>query len=186
MLIGYQRTSTLEQNLDLQSDALTKAGCERVFSDQVSGAKFDRPGLNEALNFARAGDCICVWRLDRLGRSLQHLIEVVADLESRGVGLRSLTENIDTSSAGGRLVFHVFAAMAEFERNLTRERCLAGLAAARARGKVGGRRQVLTGQKLELAKRLRADRTMPVDEACRILGCSRSTFYKATNLDDAT
>jgi DNA invertase Pin-like site-specific DNA recombinase len=181
MLIGYQRTSTLEQNLDLQCDALTKAGCERIFSDQVSGAKFDRPGLSEALNFAREGDCICVWRLDRLGRSLQHLIEVVADLESRGVGLRSLTENIDTSSAGGRLVFHVFAAMAEFERNLTRERCLAGLAAARARGKVGGRRQVLTGQKLELAKRLRADRTMPVDEACRILGCSRSTFYKATS-----
>lgn len=177
MLIGYQRTSTLELNLDLQSDALTKAGCERIFSDQVSGAKFDRPGLNEALHFAREGDCICVWRLDRLGRSLQHLIEVVADLESRGVGLRSLTENIDTSSAGGRLVFHVFAAMAEFERNLTRERCLAGLAAARARGRTGGRRQVLTGQKLQLAKKLRADRTMPVDEACRILGCSRSTFY---------
>lgn len=180
MLIGYQRTSTLEQNLDLQSDALKNAGCERIFSDQVSGAKFDRPGLNEALNFAREGDCICVWRLDRLGRSLQHLIEVVADLESRGVGLKSLTENVDTSSAGGKLIFHVFAAMAEFERNLTRERCLAGLAAARARGKTGGRRQVLTGQKLELAKRLRADRTMPVDEACRILGCSRSTFYKAT------
>jgi len=186
MLIGYQRTSTLEQNLDLQSDALTKAGCERIFSDQVSGAKFDRPGLNEALNFAREGDCICVWRLDRLGRSLQHLIEVVADLESRGVGLRSLTENIDTSSAGGRLVFHVFAAMAEFERTLTRERCMAGLAAARARGKTGGRRRVLTGAKLELAKKLRANRTMPVDEACRILGCSRSTFYKATNLDAAT
>lgn len=103
--------------------------------------------------------------LDRLGRSLQHLVEVVADLESRGVGLRSLTENIDTSSAGGRLVFHVFAAMAEFERNLTRERCLAGLAAARARGKTGGRRPVLTGSKLDLAKRLRTDRSIPVDEA---------------------
>ncbi|MBX3097408.1 MAG: recombinase family protein [Fimbriimonadaceae bacterium] len=180
MLIGYQRTSTLDQNLDLQRDALKQAGCERIFSDQVSGAKFDRPGLNEALKFTREGDCICVWRLDRLGRSLQHLIEVVADLESRGGALKSLTENIDTLSAGGRLVFHVFAAMAEFERNLTRERCLAGLAAARARGRTGGRRQVLTGPKLELAKKLRADRTMPADEACQILGCSRSTFYKAT------
>ena len=180
MFIGYQRVSTTDQSVDLQSDALTKAGCERIFTDHASGAKADRPGLTEALAFARPGDCLVVWRLDRLGRSLRNLIDVVADLDARGVGFRSLQENIDTTTSGGKLVFHVFAALAEFERSLIVERTQAGLKAARARGRSGGRRALLTGKKLELAQRLRGDRDMPVAEACRILGCSKATFYRST------
>lgn len=181
MLIGYQRCSTHEQNLDLQTDALTAAGCDRIFTDRMSGAKEDRPGLAEAIAFAREGDILVIWRLDRLSRSLKHLVELVQDLERRGVGLKSLCESLDTSSPGGRLIFHIFGALSQMEREVIRERTLAGLQAARARGKVGGRKPVLTGAKLELARRLRADRSIPVVEACRILGCSRSTFYQATS-----
>jgi DNA invertase Pin-like site-specific DNA recombinase len=182
MFIGYQRVSTTDQSVDLQSDALTKAGCERIFTDYASGAKADRPGLTEALAFARSGDCLVVWRLDRLGRSLRNLIDVVADLDARGVGFRSLQESIDTTTSGGKLVFHVFGAIAEFERDLVRERTLASLLSARARGRSGGRRALLTGKKLELAQRLRGDRNMPVAEACRILGCSKATFYRSTRV----
>lgn len=139
MKIGYARVSRDDQQLDLQHDALTAAGCERIFSDKMSGAKASRPGLDEALAFARPGDVLVVWRLDRLGRSMSELLRLTANLESTGVGLESLKEQIDTTSAAGRLVFHVFAAMAEFERNLIRERTFAGLEAARARGgKAGG------------------------------------------------
>lgn len=180
MNIGYQRVSTSDQSVDLQTDALNQAGCERTFTDQASGAKADRPGLAEALEFCRPGDTLVVWRLDRLGRSLRNLIDVVADLDARGVGLRSLQESIDTTTSGGKLVFHVFGAIAEFERTLLVERSQAGLAAARARGRSGGRRALLTGKKLELAKQLRVDRNMPVAEACRILGCSKATFYRVT------
>ena len=139
MLIGYARVSTLEQDVSLQTDALQKAGCERIFQDKISGAKSDRPGLQEALNYARKGDSIVVWRLDRLGRSLKHLIETVGELEEQGIGFRSLQESIDTTTSGGRLIFHIFGALAEFERNLIRERTIAGLEAARARGRLGGR-----------------------------------------------
>lgn len=180
MLIGYQRVSTTDQSVESQSLCLNQAGCERIFTDHASGAKADRPGLTEALAFARPGDCLVVWRLDRLGRSLHNLIDVVAGLDARGVGLRSLQENIDTTTSGGKLVFHVFGAIAEFERSLIIERTQAGLRAARARGRSGGRRALLTGKKLELAQRLRHDREMPVAEACRILGCSKATFYRST------
>ncbi|MBX3110242.1 MAG: recombinase family protein [Fimbriimonadaceae bacterium] len=180
MNIGYQRVSTADQSVDLQSDALSQAGCERIFTDHASGTKAERPGLTEALTFARPGDCLVVWRLDRLGRSLRNLIDIVAELDARGVGFRSLQESIDTTTSGGKLVFHVFAALAEFERTLLVERSLAGIAAARKRGRSGGRRALLTGKKLELAQRLRGDRNMPVTEACRILGCSKATFYRST------
>jgi DNA invertase Pin-like site-specific DNA recombinase len=139
MLIGYARISTHEQNLDLQEDALKAAGCKKVYTDKTGGAKSERPGLEKALADARPGDTLVVWKLDRLGRSLKHLIETVTDLSHRGVGFKSLQENIDTTTSGGKLVFHVFGALAEFERDIIRERTLAGLAAARARGRKGGR-----------------------------------------------
>ncbi len=127
MLVGYVRVSTLEQNASLQIDALQQAGCERIFQDKVSGAKTERPGLQEAIDFLRNGDSLVVWRLDRLGRSLKHLLETVAHLEERDIGFRSLQEAIDTTTSGGRLIFHIFGALAEFERNLIRERTIAGL-----------------------------------------------------------
>ena len=139
MKIGYARVSTDDQKMDLQRDALTAAGCEKVFTDTASGAKAERPGLTEALAFARKGDSLVVWRLDRLGRSLPELMKIVGELEAAGVGFESTTERIETSTAAGRLVFHVFAALAEFERRLIVERTMAGLAAARARGRKGGR-----------------------------------------------
>src|SRR5512146_3189384 len=139
MLVGYARVSTADQTPALQRDALSAAGCGRLFTDTASGAKAERPGLDEALEFLRPGDTLVVWRLDRLGRSLRHLIETVSLLEQRGIGFRSLQESIDTTTSGGKLVFHVFGALAEFERDLIRERTSAGLLAARARGRKGGR-----------------------------------------------
>jgi DNA invertase Pin-like site-specific DNA recombinase len=138
-LLGYARVSTLEQNADLQRDALSAAGCWRTFTDHVAGVREQRPELDRVLEALRPGDTLVVWRLDRLGRSLRHLIDVAADLAERGVGFRSLTESIDTTTPGGRLIFHMFGAPAQFERELVRERTLAGLAAARARGRNGGR-----------------------------------------------
>lgn len=146
--IGYARVSTAEQDLALQFDALAKAGCARVFEDTASGATADRPGLTAALAFAREGDVLVVWKLDRIGRSLPHLIETVNALEARGVGFRSLTEAIDTTTPGGRLIFHIFGALGQFERDLIRERTRAGLDAAAARGRRGGRRPVMTEEKL--------------------------------------
>jgi len=139
MLIGYARVSTDDQNLDLQKDALKNAGCDKIYEDQISGAKADRPGLTTVLEYAREGDVIVIWRLDRLSRSLKDLIEMVTLLDSKGIGLKSIHESIDTSSSTGKLVFHIFGALAEFERNLIRERTQAGLQAARARGRKGGR-----------------------------------------------
>src|SRR5215217_6283659 len=139
MFIGYARVSTHEQTLDLQRDALLKAGCEKIFTDTVSGTKAERKGLSEALSHLREGDTLVVWRLDRLGRSLRHLIDTITAIDERGVGFKSLTENIDTTTSGGKLVFHIFGALAEFEREIIRERTQAGLASARSRGKVGGR-----------------------------------------------
>src|SRR3712207_6335019 len=146
MQIGYARISTDDQTLDLQRDALAKAGCDQLFTDTMSGATADRPGLAEALAYTRPGDTLVVWRLDRLGRSLRHLIETVTDLEQRGVGFKSLTEAIDTTSPGGKLIFHIFGALAEFERDLIRERTRAGLVAARTRGRTGGRPKVKIGR----------------------------------------
>ena len=151
-LIGYARVSTAEQDTALQTDALQKAGCERIFEDTVSGAKAERPGLASALAYLRDGDVLMVWRLDRLGRSLAHLIEVVGALEMRGIGFRSLTEAIDTTTSGGRLIFHVFGALGQFERDLIRERTRAGLVAAAARGRRGGRKPVITSEKLQRAR----------------------------------
>jgi DNA invertase Pin-like site-specific DNA recombinase len=177
MLIGYARVSTADQNLDLQRDALKKTGCKRVFTDQMSGARADRPGLAEALSHAREGDALVVWRLDRLGRSLPNLIEVVAELERRGVGFKSLTESIDTTTTGGKLVFHIFASLAEFEKNVIRDRTVAGLQAARKRGRVGGRPRSMSDEKLRAAKRLLRDGTPPKDVA-KIIGVSVPTLYR--------
>ena len=177
MLIGYARVSTLEQDVTLQTDALQQAGCERIFQDKISGAKADRPGLQEALNYARSGDSIVVWRLDRVGRSLKHLIETVGQLEEQGIGFRSLQESIDTTTSGGRLIFHIFGALAEFERNLIRERTIAGLEAARARGRLGGRPKKLDAKKTELAYQLYDEKKYAVKEICHMLGISKPTLY---------
>src|SRR3954464_12002284 len=150
MLIGYARVSTDDQNLDLQRDALKKAQCEQIFTDTVSGTKARRPGLEEALSHLRARDTLVVWRLDRLGRSLRHLIDTVTDLQERGIGFKSLQENIDTTTSGGKLVFHIFGALAEFEREIIRERTQAGLQAAWARGRNGGRPQKLTDKQVDM------------------------------------
>jgi DNA invertase Pin-like site-specific DNA recombinase len=139
MLIGYARVSTQDQTLDLQTDALKQAGCEKIFTDMTSGAKAERPGLQEAMNQLRAGDTLVVWRLDRLGRTLKQLIATITDLSEQDIGFKSLQEHIDTTTSGGKLIFHIFGALAEFEREVIRERTIAGLQAARTRGKVGGR-----------------------------------------------
>ncbi|MCA9974128.1 MAG: recombinase family protein [Anaerolineales bacterium] len=177
MLIGYARVSTIEQNITLQIDELKKAGCEKIFRDKVSGAKAERPGLHDALEFLREGDSLVVWRLDRLGRSLKHLLETVSLLEERGIGFRSLQESIDTTTSGGRLIFHIFGALAEFERNLIRERTMAGLKAARARGRVGGRPRKLDEKKTELAYRLYDEKKHTVSEICQMLAISKPTLY---------
>lgn len=178
MLVGYCRVSTDDQVLDLQKDALVQAGCEKIFEDTCSGAKSDRPGLSTALEYVRAGDVLVVWRLDRLGRSLKHLIETVESLGDRQVGFRSLSESIDTTNAGGRLVFHLFGAMAEFERALIRERTMAGLASARARGRLGGRPKALTAKQIAIAKTLAADPNQSIQELCEHLGIGRTTYYR--------
>jgi len=177
-LIGYARVSTSEQDAALQTDALTAAGCTRIFDDKVSGAKSERPGLSAALAYLREGDVLVVWRLDRLGRSLPHLIEVVSELEARGIGFRSLTEQIDTTTPGGRLVFHLFGAVGQFERDLIRERTKAGLAAAAARGRKGGRKPVITQDKLSKARELIAN-NLTVREAAARLKISKSALYAA-------
>lgn len=177
MLIGYARVSTDDQNLDLQRDALEKAGCEKIYTDQRSGASTERLGLTGVLETARRDDTLVVWRLDRLGRSLKQLIHLVEKLDQQGIGLRSLQENIDTTTSGGRLVFHLFGALAEFERNLIRERTQAGLSAARARGRQGGRPKRLDPKKRALALRLYQERQHSIAEICQIMGISKSTLY---------
>lgn len=178
MLVGYARVSTGEQNLDMQIDALKQAGCGRVFTDEMSGVKAERPGLNEALTFLRPDDTLVVWRLDRLGRSLKDLVARVEELRSRGIGFRSLHESIDTTSSVGKFQFHVFSALAEFERDLIRDRTLAGLRAARARGRLGGRPKGMTPAKVKMAARLMQDRSVSIQEICRTLGVSRTTLYR--------
>lgn len=178
MLVGYARVSTAEQSLDLQLDALRAASCEHLFTDIASGAKAERQGLKEALAYLRSGDTLVVWKLDRLGRSLRHLIEVVTALHERGVGFRSLQESIDTTTSGGKLIFHVFGALAEFERDLIRERTRAGLTAARVRGRKGGRPRAMNETQIAMARAMLADRTKPVAEICAALHVSRATLYR--------
>ena len=179
-LIGYARVSTHEQHLHLQQDALNAAGCLKIFTDMISGATKERKGLAEALHYVRAGDTLVVWRLDRLGRSLKDLIERITDLNNRNIGFKSLTENIDTTTSGGKLIFHIFGALAEFERDIIKERTTAGLTAARARGRQGGRpRSSLSDEKkLQMARQMYANKNLPVREICKALGIPRSTFYK--------
>ena len=178
MFIGYARVSTFDQNLDLQIDALKKAGCEKIYKDQLSGAKADRPGLAEALAFARKGDTVVVWRLDRLGRSLRHLITTVEEMRSKGIALKSLQDNIDSSTAAGELQFHIFGALAQFERALIQERTNAGLASARARGRFGGRPKKLTSEQVQLAASLMKDPNVAVKQICSMLKVGRTTLYK--------
>src|SRR3954464_15812084 len=178
MLIGYARVSILDQTLALQQDALTAAGCEQLYTDTISGSVTERPGLTQALSHLRMGDTLAVWRLDGLGRSLSHLIETVRQLQERGVGFRSLQEQIDTTTSGGKLIFHVFGALAEFERDVIRERTHAGLAAARRRGRLFGRPKVLSPKKVEQLQTLAKDDRTTVGEICQTLGISRATYYR--------
>ena len=177
MLIGYGRVSTDDQNLHLQDDALQKAGCEKIYTDQLGGATTERPGLTTVFEVLRPGDTLVIWRLDRLGRSLKHLIQMVDQLDKMKVGLKSLQENIDTTTAGGRLIFHVFGALAEFERHLIKERTQAGVNAARARGRQGGRPRLLDQNKKVLAIRLHAEKRHTIAEICKMMSISKSTLY---------
>jgi DNA invertase Pin-like site-specific DNA recombinase len=181
MLVGYARVSTQDQTLALQKDALEKIGCKKIFTDTASGAKAERTGLNEALEYVREGDTLVVWRLDRLGRSLKHLIETITELNNRKIGFKSIQESIDTTTSGGKLVFHIFGALAEFEREIIRERTQAGLTAARARGRLGGRpkaKALNTPKKITLAQSLYNDKNNTIDEICKTLNISRATLYR--------
>lgn len=177
MLVGYARVSSDDQNLDLQRDELKKAGCRKILEDRISGAKAARPGLQQLLEVVREGDVVVVWRLDRLGRSLKDLIEMVSVLESKGVELTSLKEKIDTTSSGGRLIFHIFGALAEFERSLIKERTVAGLAAARARGRTGGRPQILDAKQQKVLRKLYESGEHSIAELCEMFKISKPTLY---------
>ena len=177
MRVGYARVSTLDQSLNLQEDALRQAGCGKIFTDTASGVRTDRPGLDDLLNYLRPGDTLVVWKLDRLGRSLPHLVELVGQLSKRGVALRSVKEKIDTESAAGRMFLNIMASLAQFERELIQERTKAGLAAARARGRLGGRKPILSESKLSQARTLLAANT-PFIEVCRTLQCSPRTLRR--------
>jgi len=177
MIIGYARVSTQDQNLDLQKQSLTAAGCEKIYEDHISGKRADRPGLAMALEMIREGDTLVVWKLDRLGRSLKQLITLVEDMERRGINFKSLTDNIDTSTTAGRFFFHVMASLAEMERELIVERTRAGLKAAREMGRTGGRRRLMTDSKIESAKKL-MDSGIPPKEVAANLGVSIPTLYR--------
>ena len=178
MFVGYARVSLPEQHLALQTDALQRAGCERLYTDTVSGGQAERPGLRTALEVLRTGDTFVVWKLDRLGRSLSHLVETIQDLHQQGIHFKSLQENIDTTSGAGKLVFHLFAALAEFERDLIRERTRAGLAAARERGKLGGRPKALRPHQAARVRALYNARELSVPEICVLFGIGKTTVYR--------
>ncbi len=181
MLIGYARISTQDQTLNLQQDALEKIGCSKIFTDTISGSTTQRKGLDEALEYVREGDTLVVWRLDRLGRSLRHLIETITKLNNRKIGFKSITESIDTTTSGGKLIFHIFGALAEFERDIIRERTNAGLQAARARGRLGGRpkaKTLNTSKKVALAQSLYDNKNNTIEDICKTLTISRSTLYR--------
>ena len=177
MLIGYARVSTGDQHLDMQMDALKRLGCDEVFTDIASGAKSQRPGLEKAIAYLREGDTLVVWKLDRLGRSLQHLIQTIKELNKKNIGFKSLQESIDTMTSGGKLIFHIFSALAEFERDIIIERTEAGLKAARARGRMGGRPALLNKRQISKLKQHYKDGNITVSEICKIFQVSRPTFY---------
>lgn len=179
MIVGYARVSTQDQSLDLQNDALRAAGCEEIFSEKITGKQRERPELQNCLRMLRKGDILVVWKLDRLARSLKDLVELITGLEAKQVGFRSITEAIDTTTAGGKLVFHIFGALAEFEHNLIRERTLAGLAAARARGRKGGRRPSMSSSDIQKANAMLKDTNITKTEVARHFGVSRVTLNKA-------
>jgi DNA invertase Pin-like site-specific DNA recombinase len=179
-LLGYARVSTFDQNPDLQRVALKAAGCFRVFTDQASGTLDNRKELAKVLDQLRPGDTLVVWRLDRLGRSLRHLIETVTALADRKIGFKSLTENIGTTTAAGKLVFHLFGSLAEFERDLIRDRTMPGLTAARARGRAGGRPPALTPDNLAVARQMHASRQHTMEAIAKVVGVSRATLYRQT------
>lgn len=176
--IGYARVSTADQNLDLQRDALAAAGCSRTFADTASGKLTERPELTKALDYLRAGDTLVVWRLDRLGRSVRHLIDTVNALADRGIGFHSVSEAMDTTTPTGALLFHIFGAIAQFERDLIRERTMAGLAAARARGRLGGRRPKLSDRQIAVARKMYDSREHTVQQIADTLRVSRGTVYR--------
>jgi len=181
LIIGYARVSTNDQDTSLQLDALKAAGAERVYQESASGALRERPELNKCIDAMREGDTLIVWKLDRLGRSLPNLVEIISGLEEKGTGFRSLTEAIDTTNAGGKLVFHIFAALADFERSLIQERTRAGLAAARARGRKGGRPRALKKDQVKKAKAMLSDSMITKTEVAKHFGVTRMTLNKALN-----
>lgn len=187
-LVGYARVSTIEQNLSLQTDALIAAGCKKafIFVDKTSGAKEQRPGLEECLKQLKKGDTLLVWRLDRLGRSMPKLVSLIEELRQKGIGFRSICDGvIDTTTASGELVFNIFSALAQFERRLIQERTRAGLSAARARGKNGGRPKISsTEPRVKTAKRMHLDKSLSINEICQTLKISRATFYRYLSLPD--
>lgn len=178
MRVGYARVSRDEQNLDLQIDALKAAGCEKIYTDKIGGTTTDRVGLDDLLSYIRPEDVLVVWRLDRLGRTLKKLILMIEELSKRNIAFMSLRENIDTTTSGGRLIFHVFGALAEFEREIISERTKAGLKAAKARGRCGGRPRLMDQEKVRLARTLHNDKSITVGEICRSLGISKGTLYR--------
>ena len=177
MKVGYARVSTKDQHLHMQEDALKNSGCKEIYHDIASGVKEARPGLEEALNYLREGDILIVWKLDRLGRSIQHLIQTVKDLNNRGIGFKSLQENIDTTTSGGKLIFYIFSALAEFERDIIKERTQAGLKAARARGRLGGRPPLLSDKQITKMMNHYDEQKLTIDEICKLYSISRPSFY---------
>lgn len=185
MLVGYARVSTSDQNLNLQKDALKKFECSKIFSDVVSGSKNERAGLNEALAFLREGDSLVVWKLDRLGRSLRDLINIVQGLDERKISFVCTTQNIDTRTPSGKLFFHIFGALAEYEREIIRERTNAGLSAARSRGHTGGRKRAMSDEQIEQAKAMMANKNLKIRSICQTLGVSKATLYKYAPANDS-
>lgn len=177
MKIGYARVSTQDQNLDMQKDALRKAGCERIIEDKASGKDQNRSGLNQVRQLLRKGDVLVVWKLDRLARSLKDLMAIVEGLNAEGIGFQSITDNVDTTTSGGKFFFHVMGALAEFERDIIRERTKAGLASARARGKLGGRSKALSAERRARAVKLYHEKETPIPEICKQFGISKPTLY---------
>jgi DNA invertase Pin-like site-specific DNA recombinase len=180
MKIGYIRVSTESQNLDLQKDELINFGCDKIFEDKISGSlsKAQRSGLKSAIEYARTGDVLVVWKLDRLGRNIKDLIEIINELNVKGVGFKTITGDIDTTTASGKLIFHIFAALSEFERELIRERTNAGLKSARARGRVGGRPSKINADKIRMAKQLHADTNSKIADILKALDVKKGVFYK--------